>query len=75
MAEREVSATSLAARAAVACTRSSTQKLSWPKKLELKECMALLSAVIIHVVAAEGSKSDLLCSLTRIIFMSHKTAP
>jgi len=69
-----LSATSLAATAAAACTWRSTQKLSWAKKLELKECMALLSAVIIHVVAVWSSKSHLLCSLTRIIFMSHKTA-
>jgi len=31
-------------------------------KLQLKVCTALLSAVIIHLVAGLGSKSDLLCT-------------
>lgn len=40
-------------------------------KLELKACTALLSAVIIHLVAVFGSKSDLLCTDKNNIYESQ----
>lgn len=40
-------------------------------KLELKACTVLLSAVIIHLVAVLGSKSDLLCTDKNNIYESQ----